>query len=1792
MILLTISLVAGNLGTMNVLAAEDVAPAPGKAVQSVFDEAEEPDADTGMDVQEDPQVQDVVDSVDEPAEEVLSESVVAADDTTLPNGKMDEETALEEEPAEVSEEETELLGDGELELSGDVLASNLQDNKNYVLVNDATILLADGVEKRIGTITKSPADSDFTITIKKASEDDEGTGRLTIDRFYMKDVHNQVIVEGGIVESVNRSTVGVFKLNGGEVHSAGGIRAESSIEITDGFLDCITNDDTAGLYTEGDLRISGGTVKTVSGKSDAMIAYGDLSISGGTVFAYALAQGTSSDCYGIRAFHKNITITGDAIVLAKGAVCAMTSGNGNGWHITIGDTLGFVSPIGGKITRINQQEYTTDSARNKVPEVKIAPVGYTSGIETVYELDFGTIGVGYDQAACDAKEKTLTVTNKSSNTVNFDLPVSEKYDISAVGSYTDIDPNGSASFKIKPKVGSTAGNGNELITVSTNTGLSADVMLILKVGYFLSGDVAASTIGYKPGTTYTLTGDTKITLADSDTNVLVYSIDCKSYDLTIEGSNSGKISFRGQITMASTDAMLTLNGGNISASSISGSGSVTVNGGTLTCATCIQLQGDFYVTGGTVKITDGHQNGFAMTTNGDISISGGEVDINNTKSGTAIKAKGDISIENATVKAVTAGTYGIQSTDGSVSIGAGSNVHAKGSDEAIKVPGGSGKEVSVHSDLFFLTPKNGYVATTGDNKGHIVDADGNPVTLVKIVDEKPVVTIEASPTSLSFGRVPHGYKEAPAAQDVVVKNTGSESISLAMPSAVRYDITTTSDYTNIPAGGTVTFSVRPKTGLARGEGNETLVISTADNTQTIEVELELTVEYLLIGEMEAADLDTGGDYTIVGNTTLHIADGDNRQIYKIKYENQTDHYSLTITGEGSGKLSAAQGIDTRGDITITGGTVNANYEISTFGNISISGGTLLAQHLVANNHDFTVSGGTVDMTSNSGDLNSTIYADNVMVTGGALTVNASMPKPVIKAEEKVEITGGTTELTSDRNTLITAKNVTIGGDAILDAKTTASSDDIEAITSTGSILIEKTLNLVSPADGFVKSIGSKTHIVDVYGQKVKYVRFYPVVLAADPNPVNFGGGVKGYMPPEKTVTVTNTDEKTVNLNAITSSSYEIGDLSKTRLATGETATFTVKPKDALVQSVGTHRDTLKLTTDQEDIFVEIPVSYTVCDPGDKLWIADIDPQSYTGAAIMPVPVVWYQGKRLSAAEYSVKYSGNVNVSRNKAGEVLENGAKITVTGKDNFTGKAEKSFTILPQSLGEGTADAAEGITVGTVMVVKNSKATPVLAFGNYKLGTKDYTVADANKKYTENGVMTVEGKGNFSGSVQIPVTVVDSKTALKTMTVVADTKTQISYDPLKSDDQMQGLLAGLIKVYDSKDKKKEVLLDTTKYALSFPSDVKSAGTKTIQIIGIGEYSGSANVKLTVKPLAVKTATDGLIETNAVAIKTASATSPYSFDEAGVTIGDKLTVNYVKGDDTIPLVLDTDYTISYKDNKAVSTDTKKATYTINFIGNYKGTPVLKNAKATRTVPAVDDYSFSIGTFSIEHPPTGMTVAVKIPDVVYAKKADLYQSAPYVEINGVELAAKNYSVAFYRDAARNDVIDKNHKLEIPEGQKEATVYVKITGKGNYGGTLQTGKCKYKVLKTDAAVYDLSKAKVTLYQEGYVEGGKKNKKLTTVSYNGKERKINDPDVKGTVVVEYKTDGKNYSPLKEGEDYELVYVNNVNKGKATLIVQGTNSAHDGKTFVGNKKTSFTIGTKSVSDVITDVLAFLGLA
>ena len=83
--------------------------------------------------------------------------------------------------------------------------------------------------------------------------------------------------------------------------------------------------------------------------------------------------------------------------------------------------------------------------------------------------------------------------------------------------------------------------------------------------------------------------------------------------------------------------------------------------------------------------------------------------------------------------------------------------------------------------------------------------------------------LSADPAALGFGSVQTGYSQ-PAAVTVTVKNTGNQALTLTQPTAANFEVGALSEK-GLAAGGTATFTVRPKAGLGAGSYSESIAVA-------------------------------------------------------------------------------------------------------------------------------------------------------------------------------------------------------------------------------------------------------------------------------------------------------------------------------------------------------------------------------------------------------------------------------------------------------------------------------------------------------------------------------------------------------------------------------------------------------------------------------------------------------------------------------------------------------------------------------------------------------------------------------------------------------------------------------------------------------------------------------------------------------------------------------------------------------------------------------------------------------
>lgn len=360
---------------------------------------------------------------------------------------------------------------------------------------------------------------------------------------------------------------------------------------------------------------------------------------------------------------------------------------------------------------------------------------------------------------------------------------------------------------------------------------------------------------------------------------------------------------------------------------------------------------------------------------------------------------------------------------------------------------------------------------------------------------------------------------------------------------------------------------------------------------------------------------------------------------------------------------------------------------------------------------------------------------------------------------------------------------------------------------------------------------------------------------------------------------------------------------------------------------------------------------------------------------------------ISGEDFIVTGRDNINVgSANSATVIIEG------VGAKGFSGTIQDTFTITSKAFGDGTGfEITNKVTspgaYPEVQIRYNDKLLQMGKDYYYSAKTADNaTVGDTVSA-------TINGKGNFSGSMQITgIKVCDANKNIANATVTL--KGATSYDYSRS--------AQYPTVSSVKFGSSTALTKDTDYTVSYQkadgtpilaTNIKDAGDYKIIVTGEDTYTGTWTKDFTIKPLSV---TSSLI----TATYTGKANDPVTMKHSSSL-----------------MALGTDYTVdSYTANKA--------SYVVTGKGNYTGTRTVY--AVTRTLSNCT-INFSDNRSSVAYGPTYYP-KVTVYDYTNGKTTKLYENTDYT------LTYKN---------SKNQVVDYC--------KDPGTYSVIVTGKGAYTGT---------------------------------------------------------------------------------------------------------------------------------------------
>lgn len=422
--------------------------------------------------------------------------------------------------------------------------------------------------------------------------------------------------------------------------------------------------------------------------------------------------------------------------------------------------------------------------------------------------------------------------------------------------------------------------------------------------------------------------------------------------------------------------------------------------------------------------------------------------------------------------------------------------------------------------------------------------------------------------------------------------------------------------------------------------------------------------------------------------------------------------------------------------------------------------------------------------------------------------------------------------------------------------------------------------------------------------------------------------------------------------------------------------------------------------DMSDALVEITGSYV-----------------YTGKAITPQYTVTLGGKVLTEGEdYKVSLSNNVNVGKR---------AMLTVTGSGNYTGKAVAYFEITAKNISSADVKAANATYTG-------KPATPdvtVTLDGEILNAGIDYTISYSNNVNATTdktkAAVVVKGTGNYTGSV----------------TGTFDIAPKDISDAVIGDIEAQNYTGKEVTPEVSVSLDGKVLTAGTDYSVSYDNNIAASEDAEVIVTGRGNYTGTISKKFAIQNVKIDDAMVTGIEESVV-----YTGKDITFDDIMVTVSGKT------------LSEDVDYTVSYEDNKNVTTAAKVV---ITGIGNYSGVITRTFAITPKNIDScsVDAVSGQIYT--------GKAIT---PDVTVRDGAE------------VLVLDKDYTVAY------------SNNVEVTTSDNMAVITV--TGKGNYTGKTTVTFAISKKLT------DISKAVISKIADQYYNFGQPLTPDVKVTLNGKE------------------------------------------------------------------------------------------
>ena len=441
---------------------------------------------------------------------------------------------------------------------------------------------------------------------------------------------------------------------------------------------------------------------------------------------------------------------------------------------------------------------------------------------------------------------------------------------------------------------------------------------------------------------------------------------------------------------------------------------------------------------------------------------------------------------------------------------------------------------------------------------------------------------------------------------------------------------------------------------------------------------------------------------------------------------------------------------------------------------------------------------------------------------------------------------------------------------------------------------------------------------------------------------------------------------------------------------------------------------------------------------------------------------------------------------------------LTVTGTGNFTGTAEKEFTIEPKTILDGDVQVD-----GQVLTYTGKAQTPQVTVTGL-VRDKDYTVAYENNVNAGTGKLTVTGQGNYDGKVEKTFTI-----GKASLTVTAEDKSvvygkdapefTVAYSGFVNGEDA-AVLGGALAFECSYTKGSPV----TEFGYAITAKGLTSGNYDITFVGGTLSVVRAEGQVTVAALDAKTYGDAPfaldVDTHgsdgAVTFES-SDTDVVTVDDAGVvTIVNAgsavISVKLAKGSNYV--AAQTAVTVTVQ-SKTLTTGDVTRPANVTFDGQpHQWQPVVTDGE--KTLAENVDYTVSYDKDDFTNVTGPITVTVTGMGNYTGAVARSYKVTPKAILDGdVQVDSR---VLTYTGKAQTPQVtvtglvrDKDYAVAYENNINAGTGKLTVTGQGNYDGkvekTFAIGKASLTVTAEDkSVVYGKDAPEFTVAYNGFVNG----------------------------------------------------------------------------------------------------------